>query len=138
MTSTGLPCESAGLPPLGPRQGTLFQNHRAGKPMTSRDRARVDRQRSSASARARNQRHAFQTYGAGRAVSLFSNVLKRLAEMNGDEAHTEPHDRFVAFTKCGLYLFWDEGRERWTCPFGYNSQFEDVSGWDPQRLLMSG
>ena len=35
-------------------------------------------------------------------------------------------------------MFWDDEAERWACPFGYNSQFEDVAGWDAQRLLMSG
>ena len=79
-----------------------------------------------------------QTLGAGRAISLLSNSLKRIAQINGDDADAEPNDRYVAFSKFGLYLYWDEEMERWSCPFGLAHQLEDVTGWDPQRLLMSG
>ena len=44
----------------------------------------------------------------------------------------------MAFSKYGLLLFWDGGAGRWACPVGFVHQFEDVTGWDQQRLLMSG
>ena len=134
----GNPTRTNVNPPLAPKQGTLFQHHRTGRTLTARERARVDRPRGSASAKTRKQRHIVQTRGAGRAISLISNSLKRLAQINGDDADTEPHNRYVAFSKFGLFLFWDGEAERWACPVGYNHQFEDVTGWDPQRLLMSG
>ena len=58
--------------------------------------------------------------------------------MNGDKADAVPHERYIAFTKLGLYLFWDDEIGCWSCPFGYDSQFEDITGWNEQRLTMSG
>ena len=47
----GNPTRTNVAPPLAPKQGTLFQLHRTGRTLTAREKARVDRQRGSASAK---------------------------------------------------------------------------------------